>query len=86
MAEPGPPGFCMLSTDIGSGSAGAAAFVNLFAASAAPEAAITLDGALTPLRNDRRAAFHTPHPPLSLPEAAYIATQPRKTRSDWREG
>src|SRR5580700_5866824 len=57
-----------------------AAFVELFAAGAATEAAIALDGALRPLRDGRRAAFHTPHPSRSLPEAIYIASQPRPTR------
>src|SRR5208337_2584234 len=52
----------------------------LFAAGATAEAAITLDGALRPLRNGRRAALHTPHPSLSLPEATYTAAQPQSTR------
>ena len=62
----------------------AAAFVELFAASAAAEAAIALRGALRPLRNSRRAAIHTPHPRLSC-QRQPTAAQLRKTRSDLRE-
>jgi hypothetical protein len=52
---------------LGSVQQAGTAFVELLAASAAPEPAVTLDGALKPLRNGRRAARHTPHLSRSLP-------------------
>src|SRR3954470_21158184 len=52
---------------------GAGALVELLAARTTTEPAVTLGGALRPLRDGLRPAFYTPHPRLPLRERRLIA-------------